>query len=182
MKQPPDIQVKEDQPEPKPWLRCDPELKLSMLNLQEVVNDWTVHQFIRKVAGDMMLTKIPYTSTGSIFYAMPNYAVADLAIMAEGFEDHYSEWLVSQDLNSVTRLKNLTLFAFLIARCEGLPDLAPKVIMEALPNLVALLKLEQKYRQGLANVNYLQYSLFDVDKLVPGGLKKKPKEDPPEVV
>lgn len=173
----PSVQVTESTPDPKPWLRCDDAAKIIILNLNEISLDWSLHWYIRKVAADMQMhANKPYTSVGSVFYAMPNSAVADFYEMQEGFEDEYMDWVVSKDLMTNQKLRNLTMFAFLLARCEGLPDLSPLVLQEILPNMITLIKLESKYRKGLAGVNYLQYSLFLADRIKPGSLKKKPDQ------
>lgn len=154
-------EVTEATPDHQPWLRCDPEAHINILDLKEIVFDWTIHQYVRKVAADLELSPISYTSAGSIFYSMPNSAVADFAEMVSGFDDYYLEWLSSSDPKITYRLRNITLLSFLIARCEGVPDLSVWVIQEALPNFVKLCKLESMYRKGIVKVNYHAYSLFD---------------------
>jgi hypothetical protein len=141
---------------------------LVLLNLQTICNDWTIHQFNRKLASDMLSSGQSYFSTGAVFYAMPNWVVADLYDMVENFEDEYSEWLVNKDLQSVSRVKNLTLLTFLLARGEGYLELSADTLREGLPNLVTLIRLESKARKGSTmKPNYAQYSLFDADRHKP---------------
>lgn len=152
--------------------------KINVLNLRGVFEDTTLHINTRNLSAALIEANdygIPYKSVGSFFYALPNFAVADYFSMQQGFEDSYVEWLVSHNLDEQYKLKNLTTLAFLLARSEGLPDLDPKVLQEALVNLVALIKLESAYRKGLAVVDYKQYSLFDAQKHKPGYMKKQPE-------
>lgn len=164
-REPPDTEVTEATPDPKPWLRCDEQARITRtLDLQQTALDWTLHWYIRKAAAELLQSDKQYTSSGSLFYAMTNAAVADFYVMQQGFETDYLEWIASVDTVTNIRLKNLTTFAFLLARAEGMPELEPKVLMQVLPNLCTLIKLEHKFRQGLVAINYKAYSVFDEDK------------------
>lgn len=180
------MEVTEDTPDRKPWLTTSEESKINkILDLHQVALDWTLYWCIRKFAAELIqlgspngvgaLQNNPYVSTGAFFYGLPNAAVGDLYLMQTGFDTDYLEWVASVDMISNVRLKNLTTLAFLLARAEGLPEIEPKVLMQALPNLCLLLQLEHKYRQGLVTVDYKQYSLFDADKHRPlqGVVKKQ---------
>lgn len=161
--------------DPTPYyLRNLPDIKV--LNLKEVMNDVSLHVSLRNFCAYLLeakQTNQPYRSTGSFFYGLPNFAVNDLYSFQEGFDEDYSGWLVSNKLDEQLALKNLTTLALVLANAEGMPDIAAKVLQEALPNLVALIKLEHAYRQGLAVVDYKQYSLFDADMLKPGNFMKE---------
>ena len=164
---------------PEPWyLKNLPNFKL--LDLNSVMNDITLHVNLRNLSAAMLQAGAlgkEYNSTGAFFFASPNFFIADLYEMQQGFEDEYSAWLVSTNLDEQLKLKNLTTLAFLLARCEGYTELSAEVIQEALPNLCTLIVLESKHRKGLAWVDYKQFSLFDAKVHKLGNLLKQ-KEQP----
>ncbi len=151
-----------------PWyLRNLPDMKI--LNLQEIINDHTLHISVRNHAAVLLQGIVhegkhqQYCSTGLFFFGCSNFIIADLVDMSRDFEHEYSSWLVSNNLQEQTKLRNLTMLAFLLARGEGIPELSPMVLQEALPRLVKLINAEGRFRKGvLKNIpEYKDYFLLN---------------------
>lgn len=151
-----------------PWyLRNLPDMKI--LNLQEIINDHTLHISVRNHAAVLLQGIVhegkhqQYCSTGLFFFGCSNFVIADLVDMSRDFEAEYSTWLVSNNLQEQTKLRNLTMLAFLLCRGEGIPELSPVVLAEALPRLVKLIDHEGKFRKGiLKNIpEYKNYYLLN---------------------
>ena len=157
-----------EKPDDTPWfLRNLPNLQ--MLNLQGVFEDHTLHYCVRGQAALLIQGLVlnnerqQYCNAGLFFYGASDSVIADLFAMQQGFEDEYSEWLVSPDLAVQNNLRNLTTLAFVLARGEGVTELSPVVLLEALPNLCRLVQKESKYRKGiLKNIpDYQQYFVLN---------------------
>jgi len=154
--------------DPTPYyLRNLPDMKI--LNLQEIINDHTLHIALRNHAAVLLQGIVhegkhqQYCSTGLFFFGCSNFIIADLVDMARDFEEEYSAWLVSNSLQEQTKLRNLTMLAFLLCRGEGIPELSPVVLAEALPRLVKLINAEGRFRKGvLKNIpEYKDYFLLN---------------------
>lgn len=147
---------------------------ITILNLQGVFEDHSLHISIRQQAG-VLIQGLPvngveqsYCNAGYFFFNATNFTIADLFVMQQGFDDSYSEWLVSPDLAVQHNLRNLTTLAFLLARGEGICELSPVVLVEALPNLCKLIKLESSFRKGLSKSipDYRRYYVLNTSSIM----------------
>jgi hypothetical protein len=155
-------EVTEQTPDRNPWLP-DGKLKMLSLNLQAIVNDVSVHGVLRAIAADLILNT-QYKSTGAVFYALNNLAVADLYSMQVNFEDNFSEYLAGTSLNNSFNVRNLSLLVMLIARAEGITEISTEVVRVGLPQLVALIQQESKFRKGIMKTtDYSKYDIFSED-------------------
>jgi hypothetical protein len=154
------IQTTENTPDKEPWFNSNKPKMLS-LNLQAIVNEVSVHGVLRAIAADLILNT-QYKSTGAVFYALNNLAVADLYSMQVNFEDDFSEYLAGTSLNNSFNVRNLSLLVMLIARAEGHTEISAEVVRVGLPQLVKLIQHESKYRKGvLKTTDYLKYTIFN---------------------
>lgn len=142
---------------------------INILNLQGVLDDHTLHISLRNYAAILIDGVVvnnqhqAYCNTGLFFFGATNFTIADLFAMQQGFDESYSEWLVSKDLTTNSNLRNLTVLSLLLARGEGVPELSAVVIQEALPNLCKLIREESKFRKGISKTipDYRRYYVLN---------------------
>lgn len=146
-------------PDKKPWLPTG-NLGMKIINLPLVIQNTNLHNCIRGLA--LHLLQCQYCNIGYFFKSLTQSDVDYLT----------HTWIVSQCETQDDRATDtsatqvMILLTLLLGRAEGKTDIDPKYITKALPNLGTLIQIEDMVRQKKLKVNYQNYSLTDVNKVV----------------
>lgn len=153
----------EQTPEREPW-NTGHDFKFQLLNINQIVDDPTIHMAIRNLAATLIENYsrgIYYRSTGAFFWGLPNYMLADLFSMQQGFKEEYLEWISNTSLKKQYNLKNLTCLAFLLARAEGMTEMNTEVLKEVLPQLCKLIQQDSTARKQGKTVDHVRMSVLE---------------------
>lgn len=152
----------EQTPEREPW-RTDIDFKFKVLNLNEIIDDPTIHISVRQLAAQLVSDYnegIFYRSTGSFFYGLSNYLLADLFTLQQGFDDEYLEWISNPTEKTSYNLRNLTTLALLLARAEGQTEINTEVLQLTMPWLCRIIRFVSKERKEGKEMNYKEISIM----------------------
>jgi len=152
----------EQTPDREPW-RTDIDFKFKLLNLNEIIDDPTIHISVRQLAAQLVSDYnegIFYRSTGSFFYGLSNYLLADLFTLQSGFDEEYLEWISNPTDKTSYNLRNLTTLALLLARAEGQTEITAEVLQLTLPWLCSLIRYVSKKRKEGKEMNYKEIGIM----------------------
>jgi hypothetical protein len=147
------------------------------LHLDKIINATDLPEYIVRAGKE--LRESSYLTAGDFFEKLDDVEVLHLAVLMSTIRtDDFKQYIVDND-EAGRNLYHLSLLCFVLALGEGIVELSPDFLHEAMQALFLLISVENMHRRGEVQVFRENYSVLEsfkpIARVIKGGKNEKPK-------